>query len=51
MAEVERRLLIGALERAGGRAAQAAQALKLPRKTFYDRLSRHALRPEDYKSP
>ena len=50
LAQVERTLLVAALERAGGRAAQAAEALKLPRKTFYDKLARHGLRPEDYKS-
>jgi two-component system C4-dicarboxylate transport response regulator DctD len=49
MAQVERTLLIAALERAQGRATQAAEALKLPRKTFYDRLARHGLKPEDYR--
>jgi two-component system C4-dicarboxylate transport response regulator DctD len=51
MAQVERTLLIAALERAEGRAGQAAEALKLPRKTFYDKLARHGLRPEDYRRP
>ncbi|NDR55247.1 sigma-54-dependent transcriptional regulator [Aliiruegeria sabulilitoris] len=50
MAQVERTLLIAALEKAGGRAAQAAEALKLPRKTFYDKLARHGLRAEDYRT-
>ena len=49
MAAVERSLLIEALERAGGNATAAAAALKLPRKTFYDKLARHALRPEAYR--
>ena len=48
MARVERSLLIAALGRQNGRAAQAAQALKLPRKTFYDKLARYGIRPEDY---
>ena len=26
-----------------------AQALKLPRKTFYDKLARYGIRPEDYR--
>jgi two-component system C4-dicarboxylate transport response regulator DctD len=49
MAQVERMLLAEALTRAGGNATEAAAALKLPRKTFYDKLARHALRPEDYR--
>lgn len=49
MAQVERSLLIAALGRANGRAAAAAQALKLPRKTFYDKLARYGIRPEDYR--
>ncbi len=49
MARVERSLLIAALGRHNGRASAAAQALKLPRKTFYDKLARHGIRPEDYR--
>lgn len=49
MAQVERSLLIEALRRQGGHATEAAKALKLPRKTFYDKLARHGLRPEDYR--
>ncbi|WP_264213162.1 sigma-54-dependent transcriptional regulator [Leisingera thetidis] len=49
MAQVERSLLIAALGRANGRAAAAAEALKLPRKTFYDKLARYGVRPEDYR--
>lgn len=49
MARVERSLLIAALGRQNGRAAAAAQALKLPRKTFYDKLARYGIRPEDYR--
>lgn len=49
MAQVERSLLIAALGRQNGRAAAAAQSLKLPRKTFYDKLSRYGIRPEDYR--
>jgi two-component system C4-dicarboxylate transport response regulator DctD len=50
MAQVERSLLIAALQRHGGRAGDTAQDLHLPRKTFYDKLTRHGLRPEDYRS-
>jgi two-component system C4-dicarboxylate transport response regulator DctD len=49
MARVERALLIAALGRQNGRAAEAANALKLPRKTFYDKLARYGIRPEDYR--
>ncbi|TNJ42818.1 sigma-54-dependent Fis family transcriptional regulator [Phaeobacter sp. B1627] len=49
MAQVERSLLIASLGRQNGRASAAAQALKLPRKTFYDKLSRYGIRPEDYR--
>ena len=49
IARVERSLLIVALERANGKASRAAEALKLPRKTFYDKLARYGIRPEDYR--
>ncbi|SLN11448.1 sigma-54-dependent transcriptional regulator [Pseudooctadecabacter jejudonensis] len=50
MAQVERSLLIDALQRAQGRSGQAAEALKLPRKTFYDKLARHGLKPDAYRT-
>lgn len=49
MARVEQSLLIAALRRVNGRAAEAAQNLKLPRKTFYDKLARYGLKPENYR--
>ncbi len=49
MARVEKSLLIAALGRHNGKAADAAKALNLPRKTFYDRLARYGVRPEDYR--
>ncbi len=49
MARVERSLLVAALGRHNGRASDAARALKLPRKTFYDKLARYQIRPEDYR--
>jgi len=49
MARVERSLLVAALGRQNGRASEAAKALKLPRKTFYDKLARYGIRPEDYR--
>lgn len=49
MAQVERSLLLEALRRAEGRASLAAKRLKLPRKTFYDKLARYGLKPEDFR--
>jgi two-component system C4-dicarboxylate transport response regulator DctD len=50
MAQVEQSLLEQALRRAGGRASAAAEALKLPRKTFYDKLARYGIRAEDFRT-
>jgi two-component system C4-dicarboxylate transport response regulator DctD len=50
MARVEASLLADALRRNGGNATATASALKLPRKTFYDKLARHGLKPGDYRS-
>ena len=50
MAQVERSLLIEALRKHAGQATAAAKALKLPRKTFYDKLTRHGIRAEDFRS-
>lgn len=49
LAQVERSLLSEALQRAGGQASVAAEALKLPRKTFYDKLAKYGLKPERYR--
>ena len=49
LAQVERSLLIEALRRHGGGASAAARDLKLPRKTFYDKLARHGLKPEAFR--
>ncbi len=49
MARVERSLLVSALGRHNGRASDAAKALKLPRKTFYDKLAKYGLKPEDFR--
>lgn len=49
MARVERSLLIAALGRQNGHASDAAKALKLPRKTFYDKLAKYGIRPEDFR--
>ncbi|MGR3445731.1 MAG: sigma-54-dependent transcriptional regulator [Thalassococcus profundi] len=49
LAQVERSLLSEALRRTGGQASAAAEALKLPRKTFYDKLAKYGLKPEEYR--
>lgn len=49
MRMVERSILIETLTRHKGQATMAARDLDLPRKTFYDKLTRHGLRAEDYR--
>ena len=49
MARFERSLLVASLDRNGGNATEAAISLKLPRKTFYDKLTRYGIRPEDHR--
>lgn len=50
MARVEQSLIVGALRRAGGHASEAARFLKLPRKTFYDKCAKYAIKPENFRS-
>jgi two-component system C4-dicarboxylate transport response regulator DctD len=49
LARIERSLLTDALRRHNGNATEAARALKLPRKTFYDKLARHGIRADLYR--
>lgn len=49
IARFEKTILIDALSRTGGNATEAAILLKLPRKTFYDKLQRHQIRAESYR--
>ncbi|WP_136443528.1 sigma-54-dependent transcriptional regulator [Pacificoceanicola onchidii] len=49
MAQVEKMLLASALGRHNGKASEAAKALKLPRKTFYDKLAKYDLKPEAFR--
>jgi len=49
MARVERSLLAAALGRQNGNATATAAVLKLPRKTFYDKLAKHGLKAEDFR--
>ena len=48
--KVERSIIEEALRRAGGQVARAAEALRVPRKTLYDKLHRFGLDPNDYKT-
>ena len=49
IAQIEASLLIDALTRTQGNATLTAQQLKLPRKTFYDKLAKYGIRAEDYR--
>lgn len=49
LARIEASLLIEALRRHQGNATETAQSLKLPRKTFYDKLAKYGIRAEDYR--
>ena len=49
MAQVERTLIIDALQKNQGNASATAMQLKLPRKTFYDKLTKHRIKPEDFR--
>ncbi len=47
---VERRMIEDALRSSRGNVAQAAEALSVPKKTLYDKLRRHDLDPDRYRS-
>ncbi len=49
MAQIERSLLVAALRKTKGRASLTAEQLKVPRKTFYDRLARYGLKAEEFR--
>ncbi|MGR3715097.1 MAG: sigma-54-dependent transcriptional regulator [Shimia sp.] len=49
MAQVERTLLIEALRKHEGRAVAVSDALKLSRRTLYDKLEKYGLRPEEFR--
>jgi len=46
---IERQIIIDCLKRQHGQVTQACTELKIPRKTLYDRMKRHKIRPEDYR--
>jgi two-component system C4-dicarboxylate transport response regulator DctD len=45
----ERQLLVHALTHCQGSVASAAEHLQVPRKTLYDKLTRHAIDPADFR--
>ena len=49
VAAYEAELIRDALRLAGGNATAAMARLQLPRKTFYDKLTRHGIRPTDFR--
>lgn len=49
LAQVERSLLVDALRRHQGNATEAARQLRLPRKTFYDKLARHDIKADAFR--
>ena len=49
--ELERRLIIGALLRERGNVSAAAESLEVSRPTLHDLMKKHAIAPEDYRSP
>lgn len=51
VASYEAGLLREALRATAGNATRAMARLNLPRKTFYDKLARHGIRPETYRAP
>ncbi|WP_420343577.1 sigma-54-dependent transcriptional regulator [Paenirhodobacter sp.] len=50
VADYEAALIRDALRQAQGNATLAMERLKLPRKTFYDKLSRHGIVPRDFRA-
>jgi len=50
IAAFEADMVRATLDRNGGDIAATIAALKLPRKTFYDKLTRYAINPNDYRS-
>ena len=49
LARYEAELIREALERHGGDVSAVTEALRLPRKTLYDKLQKHGLKPADFR--
>ena len=48
--QVEKHLIEDALRRCDGQVTRTAEWLGTPRKTLYDKLQRHGIVPEDFRS-
>ncbi|WP_316859917.1 sigma-54 dependent transcriptional regulator [uncultured Cohaesibacter sp.] len=48
--QFEKRLIEDALQQTGGHVGRAAKSLILPRKTLYDKLNKHDIKPDTYRS-
>ena len=49
IAKVEKSILVDTLRRCDGKVSEAIKVLKIPRKTFYDKLSKYGIRAEEYR--
>ncbi len=48
---VERQIISECLRRNNGQVKLTCEELNLPRKTLYDRMKKHSIRPEDFRKP
>ena len=45
----EKNIIISAMEKTGGNLTEAAELLKIPQRSLYDKMQKHSLNKEDYK--
>ena len=51
LAQFEKTIIEDALRSHGGNVTHVQRELELPRKTLYDKLAKHGIRPSDFRSP
>jgi two-component system C4-dicarboxylate transport response regulator DctD len=49
IAKVEKSILVDTLRKCDGKVSEAIKVLQIPRKTFYDKLSKYGIRAEEYR--
>jgi two-component system C4-dicarboxylate transport response regulator DctD len=49
IAKVEKSILVDTLRKCDGKVTEAIKVLQIPRKTFYDKLSKYGIRAEEYR--
>ena len=49
IAKVEKSILVDTLRKCNGKVTEAIKVLQIPRKTFYDKLSKYGIRAEEYR--